>query len=131
MYASVTGLIQTAAETAERNPASALHAALRGEGLNGRNVFEICKAGDAAAKEAVETYFTHVGEGVLNMINVFQPEILLIGGGISAEGDYLLEPIRAFVDKGGYSKVAKTKILKAALGNDAGIIGAAMCKLYQ
>ena len=85
-------------------------------------------AGDKAGKEVVERYCYYDSVGVTNIINIFQPEVLCIGGGISNEGDNLLDPIRGYVEKERYSKYAKkqTKICKAVLGNDAGIIGAAL-----
>ena len=60
-------------------------------------------------------------------INIFQPNILVIGGGISKEGDYLLNPIKEYAKKHSYCKaVAQTDIRIASLMNDAGIIGAAL-----
>ena len=61
------------------------------------------------------------------MINIFQPEVLCIGGGISNEKNYLLEPLRAIVDREQYTRDsdAKTIVKIAEMGNDAGIVGAA------
>ena len=61
------------------------------------------------------------------MINIFQPEIISIGGGVSNEKDYLLKPLNSIVDKEQYSRTnaVKTKVVVAKLGNDAGIVGAA------
>ena len=69
-----------------------------------------------------------MGEGVINYINIFQPEIILLGGGVSKEGEYLLKPLREYVFQYsyGHSFLPRTKIECAVLGNDAGIIGAAM-----
>ena len=67
-----------------------------------------------------------------NILNIFQPSKILIGGGISKEGDYLLNPLREYVYAGDYNKHReKTKIEAATLFNDAGIIGAALsgCRL--
>ncbi|MBQ2306170.1 MAG: ROK family protein, partial [Clostridia bacterium] len=66
--------------------------------------------------------------GIINYINIFQPEVILIGGGISKEGEGLLKPLRRYVFRYSYgSKLLKrTRIEAAKLGNDAGIIGAAM-----
>ena len=66
--------------------------------------------------------------GITNVVNIFQPEIICIGGGISHEGDNLLNPVKEIVAKERYTKYAdkQTKICRAALGNDAGIIGAAL-----
>jgi glucokinase len=61
------------------------------------------------------------------MINIFQPEILTIGGGVCNEKEYLTKPLLAIVEKDQYTRniANKTKIVTAKLGNDAGIIGAA------
>ena len=72
------------------------------------------------------TLGTGVGGGII--INIFQPAILCIGGGICNEGETLLAPVRAFIDREQYAmnSAKKTKVCKAQLGNDAGIIGAAL-----
>ena len=96
--------------------------------VSGRTAFNAMYAGDEAGKEVVDRYRYYVAVGIINIVNIFQPEVICVGGGISNEGDNLLDPIREFVAKERYSKYAKkqTKICKAVLGNDAGIIGAAL-----
>ena len=95
--------------------------------VSGRTSFDAAKQGDAAAKKVVENYIKYVAEGLNNMLNIFQPEIISVGGGISKEGDYLLGPVKELVYKDDYNKyMPKTKIEVATLFNDAGIIGAAM-----
>ena len=72
-------------------------------------------------------YTEYVADGITSVINIFEPEILVIGGGISKEGEYLLNPIRKFVEINEFNKYRpKTKIEIASLNNDAGIIGAAL-----
>jgi glucokinase len=85
---------------------------------------------DEAAKQVVEQYIEYVAIGVTNIVNIFQPDVICIGGGIANEGDNLLEPVKAYVASECYTKHAKkqTKICKAVLGNDAGIIGAALAE---
>lgn len=69
----------------------------------------------------------NVSYGLISILNIFQPSKILIGGGISKEGDYLLNPLRKYVYAGDYNKYReKTKIEAATLFNDAGIIGAAL-----
>ena len=88
---------------------------------------EAAKAGDRAGLEVVEKYTEYVADGITSVINIFEPEILVIGGGISKEGEYLLNPIRKFVEINEFNKYRpKTKIEIASLNNDAGIIGAAL-----
>ena len=127
-YASVTALIRQTKEAAEKNPQSLMNKLIEEEGrVSGRTSFEAAKAGDEAAKAVVEQYAKYVAEGIVNIENIFQPDIIAVGGGISREGDYLLEPVREIVAKKGYNKyMEKTKIVTAKLFNDAGIIGAAM-----
>lgn len=127
-YASVTGLIRQTKAAMEKNPDSLMHEYAKKEGaVTGRTSFDAAKAGDKAAKEVVAQYAVYVAEGITNLENIFQPEIICIGGGISREGEYLVAPIREFVKNNGYNKyMKKTDIVTAKLFNEAGIIGAAM-----
>ena len=95
--------------------------------ISGKTAFTAAKQGDTAGKEVVDTYIDYLACGIANMINIFQPEVLSIGGGICHEGDYLLIPLKERVFKEVYTKERepKTKLVIAELGNDAGIIGAA------
>ena len=85
------------------------------------------RKGDETAKAVVDEYIQYLASGVVSLINIFQPEVLSIGGGISKEGDTLILPIRAIAEREQYSRHCdkKTIIKTAALSNDAGIIGAA------
>ena len=85
------------------------------------------RAGDKSAKEVVDKYITYLAAGITNIINIFQPDVLCIGGGVCNEGDPLLLPVKEIVKKEVYTRtLAKnTEIVIAKLGNDAGIIGAA------
>ena len=127
-YASVTGLIRQTERAIKNDPDGAMAklAAENGK-VSGRTAFDAAKAGDAAAKEVVDKYIAYVADGISSVINIFQPEVLVIGGGISKEGDYLLNPIKEYVSKYTYCKdIPQTEIKIATLFNDAGIIGAAM-----
>ena len=85
------------------------------------------KAGDKWGKELVDSYIEHLAVGITNMINVFQPHVLSIGGGVCNEKENLTRPLIEIVEREQYTRNAKnkTKIVTATLGNDAGIIGAA------
>ena len=76
----------------------------------------------------VDTYIKYIAIGTTNIVNVFQPEIICFGGGICNEGETLLAPIRDYVERYRYSKkqTKQTSICRAVLGNDAGVIGAAL-----
>lgn len=127
-YASATGLIrQTKAAMQENKDSMMWQLSENGEHVNGRTAFDAMRAGDEAGKQVVEQYIRYLACGLTNMINIFQPEVLCIGGGISHEGETLLSPVREIIAKEQFAQTAasKTRICTAELGNDAGIIGAA------
>lgn len=132
-YASVTALINQTKKKMAECPESIMHQWVKENGpVNGQTAFDCSKKGDAAATLVRDTYIKYVAEGIVNMINIFQPETVVIGGGISREGDTLLNPIKSFVAKNEYNKhVPRTKIEIARLFNDAGIVGAAMAAKKQ
>lgn len=86
------------------------------------------RQGDPIGKEIVDEYIKYLSVGIVDMVNIFQPDILCIGGGISNERETLLAPVREFVAREQYAmnSAKKTVICRAELGNDAGIIGAAL-----
>ena len=96
--------------------------------VTARTAFTAMKAGDAVGSETVDEYISYLATGVINVINIFQPNVLAIGGGVCNEGDYLLKPLIAKVFEKTYTKEGspRTRITVAKLGNDAGIIGAAV-----
>lgn len=128
-YASATALIRQTKEAMRRDPDSYMWDMVKCniDLVSGRTAFDAMRAGDPAGKKVVDQYVYYVSCGIINTINVFQPELLCIGGGISKEGENLLAPIRKYVEHERFSVYAKrqTKIVAAKLGNDAGIIGAA------
>ena len=97
------------------------------DNVNGRTAFQGKKSGDETAKRVVKEYCDYVACGLTNIINIFQPDMVCIGGGISKEGEILAAPVREYVERERFSKnVDKQTIIKTAqLGNNAGIIGAA------
>lgn len=127
-YASVTALIEQTREAIEKHPESMMNEWIKIEGhISGRTAFECAESGDETATKVKNTYIRYVAEGISNIINIFQPNLFVIGGGISKEGDALLIPIKDFVYKNDFNKhMPKTDIKIAKLFNDAGIIGAAM-----
>ena len=127
-YCSATGLIQTTREAMEGAPDSLLWQ-FGGDldGVSGRTAFQAADRGDAVAQAVLERYMDDFACGVANVINLLQPEVIAIGGGISREGERLVGPIRERALRVVMSRHSpqNTRILPAALGNDAGIIGAA------
>ena len=129
VYASATALIRETAEMIEKYPDSIIHEMIdrNPENINGKTAFDAAEKGDAAGGEIIKQYVEYLGTGVSNLINIFQPEAIVIGGGISKQGENLLVPLREYVKKNCYTHgVPESKIMTAKLGNDAGIIGAAM-----
>ncbi len=128
-YASATALIRQTKRAAEAHKDSKMWDYTKDGKFSGRTAFLAAKDGDKAAQEVVDNYVKYVGCGIANMINIFQPEVLVVGGGVANEGDNLLNPVREYVKKETYAKDIKAcRIEKAYLGNDAGIIGAALLK---
>ena len=131
-YASASGLIKTAIGYMETYPGSRLWELCGGDAGNvdGSKVFEAYREGDHAAQLAVGEYIEHLAIGIANLINLLEPEMVCVGGGVSNAWDCLAEPLRAAVDAEKYTRYSEglpqTRIVKAELGNDAGIIGAAM-----
>ena len=132
-YSSATGLINMTKEKLEeckqtgRETVMTRLVAEKGK-VNGRTAFDGKRLGDAAACEVVDEYIKYLASGIASMINIFQPEVLSIGGGISNEGQYLLDLVIPKVHEQQYGTglVPMTDIRIAQLRNDAGIIGAAV-----
>lgn len=95
--------------------------------VDGRTAFECSKQGDAAANAVVDYYIKYLGEGMLNFANIFRPQAIILGGGVCAQGDYLIYKLKDYCkDRNyGFADTPRFDILTAQLGNDAGIIGAA------
>ena len=126
-YASATGLIRETKKAIEANPDKTSMTKNLSE-VNGRTAFDAAKAGDKVAAEVIDNYITALGELLVDITNVFRPEIILLSGGISHEGDNLYVPLKDYVKKNSYgNQYNKIPLIeRATLGNDAGIFGAAM-----
>lgn len=129
-YSSATGLINMTKEKLAETKDTVMWEMVEGDinNTSGRTAFDACRKGDKAGKEVVDMYIGYLACGLANMINIFQPEVLCIGGGVCGEGDYLLNPLKELIKQNsyGYERQERNTQLKIAeLGNDAGIIGAA------
>jgi len=126
-YASATALISQTKKAMKENRDSHMWKICNGKlsNVDGQTAF---KAKDETAKNVIKTYLGYLSEGVVNIVNVFQPEIVCVGGGISHEGERILTPIRKMIKKKSFARFGKeqSKVCLATLGNDAGIIGAAL-----
>lgn len=127
-YGSVTALIRQTKAAMDKNPDSLLHKLAEKAGkVTGKITFDAAQAGDKTAQEVLDAYFGYVAEGITNMVNIFQPEKIVIGGSVSKQGDYLLNPIKERVNKDDYNRyMHKAEVEIATLFGDAGIIGAAL-----
>ena len=94
----------------------------------GRTAFDGMRKGDATAQAVVNNYVAMLACGIGNIINTFQPSMVCVGGGVGNEKENLLGPVRKLLSSEIYTIHAKkqTQLVAAELGNDAGIIGAAL-----
>ena len=123
-YASATALIRQAEKAAAEHPESLL---AQVEQMTGLAVFQAADKGDAAAQAVIDRYCVYVAAGFTDLVNSLAPEMILLGGGISRQGERILAPIREYVVNNcfGQKNGAVPVIAAAKLGNEAGIIGAA------
>ncbi|MEY8402736.1 ROK family protein [Oscillospiraceae bacterium 44-34] len=132
-YGSATALIQLTQLEMERTRDSAMWELCGGvpAKVQGRTPFQGARLGDPAAKRVLNQYLQGLSVGMINLVNILQPEIICLGGGVSnAEDDLLLNPLRELVWRGCFDKENHVRIEKASLGNDAGVVGAALlCNL--
>ncbi len=132
-YASATALIEQAIEAMENNKNSLLWELSGGtENVNGKILFEAIDLGDKTAQEVLDKYVEYVAGGLTSIINLLLPEMICIGGGVSAQGERLIAPIRKLVHAEQFTLAdgSYTQIVACTLGNDAGIIGAATFSKY-
>ena len=128
-YASATAIIREARKAVAEHPESSMLAACGGdpEKLNAKIVIDAARAGDEAAKAVFGGYVQALAVGIINIINMLDPEVIVLGGGVSAAGEFLLDAVREAVKPMVFFKTMPyARIELAQLGNDAGIIGAAM-----
>lgn len=127
-YASATALIRDTKRAMERHPESAMWKfSPTLDAVDGRTSFECAKQGDPVAESVVSEYLYYLSEGLLNFCNMFRPQVIILGGGVCAQGDYLIDRLTAILEKEhyGYKGAPKVKLVIATLGNDAGVVGAA------
>jgi len=97
------------------------------EKINGKMIIDSAKEGDAVSNQVIDRLVKYLSIGIINVIAIIDPEIIVLGGGLSLAGDYLLDKVKKSVDELKYYQAAGiSKIELAKLQNDAGIIGAAM-----
>ena len=132
-YASATALKRQTAAAAEAHPESLLAAEVAQNGVSGKTAFACARAGDAVAQRVTEQYLSYVAAGITDLVNLFRPQIVLIGGGISNEKASCCETVSDIVNRESYGSEIHTTPLPvrpAALRNDAGILGAAAIAIF-
>ncbi len=134
-YASATALIKQTKRAMNRAKNSVMWDICGGQlkNVDGKTAFDGMRAGDEAAAKAVNTYIGYLAEGLINICNIFRPDAILLGGGICAEGEALLQPLKERVSAAvfGGMNYAPVEILTASLGNDAGVYGAARLAMVK
>ena len=126
-FVSATALIRQTKNAMLKDESSSMWKYSGGlDGVDGKTAFECAKHGDKTALNVIENYSRYLGESIMSMLNIFRPQAFILGGGISLQGQYLLDKVIAYCEKFdyGYKGSPKTEIMCAKLGNDAGIIGA-------
>lgn len=133
-YASANALIRQTVAAMEKDKSSVMWEMTGGDvsKVNGSTPFEAMHRGDAAGQAVIEQYRRYLADGLANYVNIFQPEVIALGGGVSqAKDEDLLIPLQSMVLDQCFGREADrhTRLVKAKLGNDAGIIGAALLGL--
>lgn len=125
-YASARALMEQTKEAMEGNRNSEMWKGYDLDTVTGKTPFEYYES-DLTAKLVVDKYISHLACGILNMINVFRPEVVMLGGGVSEQGEALTKPLQKIIDAQlfGGTDYAPVKIVKAKLGSRAGAFGAA------
>lgn len=129
-YASANALIKQAKQLCMENPECLINKLVDGniEKIDAKIPFDASKKGDKPSQNLITNYIKYLAEGISNLISIFQPEVVVIGGGINKEGEYLLTPLKEMIKDRVYGKniLNIPDIRTAQLSNDAGIVGAAM-----
>ena len=128
-YASATALIREGRQLAAMHPQGALSRAVDGklDAITARTVIDLAKEGDPDCAALFDNYVYHLTVGLINLINLYDPEVIALGGGVSNAGSFLLDKVNALLPEMVFFKtMPRAEVVLAKLGNDAGIIGAAM-----
>lgn len=134
-YASATALIRQTREAIAEHPESLMRELCGGDlsRVDARVPFTAARQGDPVGMAVVDRYISYLAAGLSTFIVIFRPEVIIIGGGISNEGDFLLKPLNEKMFQCTYAaeEIGIPPAIGAQLGNDAGIIGAAMLEISE
>lgn len=125
-YSSATALTARTRYAMEEDAGSAMWSKYTSQTCTGKTAFEF-KDVDRSAKEVVDWYVKYLACGLVNLANIFRPEVIMLGGGVSAQGECLTKPVQEIVNKElfGGCDYAPVTVITASLGNRAGAMGAA------
>ncbi len=130
IYGSANALKRETREAAEQHPESLIWELCEGnlDNIGGRTAFDAADQGDETGKAVVEQYINYLADGLSGIVNVFRPEVVVLGGGVSNQGASLLDPLNEKVRELCLAPetIEPPKVVKATLGNSAGIIGAGL-----
>lgn len=126
-YASASSIVNLASKALARaeTEGGAKSVLAGAEAPNTKDIFDAAISGDALAEEVCEAYADELGRGLASIATVIDPELFVLGGGVSEAGGYLLELVRNSYRRYAFSETVKTEIISSSLGNDAGIYGCA------
>jgi glucokinase len=133
-FASATALTRAAREALRRGAKSLIlkMAGGKAEGVTSAIIHQAMRRGDPLAKKVWSDMARALGTGIANLVNVFNPDLVVLGGGLILAGNDLLQPVRAEVRRSAFERPAKTaRIVLSRLGGDAGVIGAAVMGLVR
>jgi glucokinase len=132
VMASGTAIGRLGTEAGQRDRDSALGRLVAQRGfVAGEEVVALAVVGDEAACSVTAAVGRHLGAGIASLANIFEPEVVVVGGGASAAGDLLLDPARELVAERALRPSRDVRIVRAALGEEAGMIGAALFALSE
>ena len=126
--ASATGIVNLTRRYADEYAGDAELKKLidNGEDVNAKIVFDLAKSGDELALIVYRNFARYLGIACANIGSILNPSTIVIGGGVSAAGEFLLDGVRKVYEENSFPQVrTSTKLALATLGNDAGVIGAA------
>ncbi len=121
-YCSATGIVRTAKQFMERSAAPSVLRSV--ENLTCKDIFDAAKAEDVLALEILEQFYAYLGEFLANVCDVVNPEVIVIGGGVSKAGQMILDGAKKYFDKAVFHAAGDVRFALASLGNDAGAYGA-------
>ena len=128
-YASATALIDAGKTSINYAPDSLIAKAVEGDAskVTAKVIVDAAKAGDKAALRIFNEYVEYIVMGLISIQNIFDPDIIAIGGGVAKAGEFLLDAVKQrYEEQIFYKEIGYGKVVLAQMGNDAGIVGAAM-----